>query len=126
MTSQRSTRRLVKPILIAAVLLGAWAYPSAASADTLYAANGGSNNLASLHTLNPSTGASTPVGPITIGATQQRNVTGLAVRPTDGALYGFMNAPTNDRTDPTFEDGTLLAINKANGDATAVGSIGAN
>jgi uncharacterized repeat protein (TIGR01451 family) len=125
MTSPRSSLRLPRLFLVAAVMLAAFAYPSAASADTLYAVNGGSNNLASLHTLNPSTGASTPVGPITIGATQQTNVTGLAVRPTDGALYGFKNAPTNDRSDPTFENGTLLAINKATGAATAVGSIGA-
>lgn len=125
MTSPRSPRTLLRAPLLAAVMFVAFAYPSAASADTLYATNGGSNSPASLYTLNPSTGASSFVGPITIGATQQTNVSGLAVDPTSGDLYGFMNAPTNDRTDPTFEDGTLLAINKANGDATAVGSIGA-
>jgi hypothetical protein len=79
-------------------LLFAAALPSGASAAAgdLYAvtgAGGGTNScqgaLSSLYTLDPDTGAATLVGPITIGGTQVRHVTGLGVNPNDGTLYAI-------------------------------------
>jgi uncharacterized repeat protein (TIGR01451 family) len=95
--------------------------PTPPITPTLYAATGGGCVLSSLYTLNSTTGAATLVAPITISATQVTNVTGLAVDPTDGTLYGFMNSQTCN----VRGEGTLLTINKTTGAATVIGSLGA-
>ncbi len=112
-------RSLLVPLVLFAAAL---TYPSAASADTLYAATGQGGSASSLYTLNSSTGAATLVAPITIGATQVTHLSGLAVDPTDGTMYGFANSEFCCETG--FDDGTLMTINKATGAATVIGTIG--
>ena len=68
---------------------------------------------ASLYTLDPTTGAAT-----LIGATGTSHVTGLAVHPTTGVLYGV-------RSDISGSGDTqLLTINKMTGAATVLGTTG--
>src|SRR5829696_2182468 len=108
----RPIRRAValRALVVAAVLLSfALARAGAASADTLYALTGQSETASTLYTVNPTTGALSAVGPVEIGGTQQVGVTGLAIDPGDGQLYGFLNAPGFTAA---FQDGTLLAIDK--------------
>jgi uncharacterized repeat protein (TIGR01451 family) len=126
--SMRPTLRkpgFLRLFLLSVVMSAVFASPSAAIVvpDTLYAVDGGSNTPASLYTLDPATGASTFVANITIGGIQQSNITGLAIRPTDGAMFGFKNC--GRYFDLCGQDGTLLTINKATGVAAPVGSIGA-
>ena len=112
----------VRLLALAAVLVAVgFAIPDNARADTLYAVTGQSQNLSTLYTVNPTTGALTQVGPIEINGTQQSSVNGLAVDPLSGQLYGFMN---QDDFGPNFQEGTLLEIDKTTGDADPVGSIG--
>jgi uncharacterized repeat protein (TIGR01451 family) len=124
--------RRATTFLFCALLLAA-ALPSGASAAAgdLYAVTGaggglGSCNgtLSSLYTLDPDTGAATLVGPITVGGTQVRHVTGLAVKPNDGTLYAIRGSqvPQPDCTD--FGESTLLTVNPATGEATVVGTAG--
>src|SRR5215213_4323573 len=108
-------------VLVAVLLSFALGRAGAASADTLYALTGQSETLSTLYTVNPTTGALTEVGPLEIGGTQQIGVTGLAIDPDDGQLYGFLNSPGFT---PGFQDGTLLAIDKTTGDAEPVGALG--
>ena len=77
----------------------------------LYGATGGNVN-SDLYTVNTATGATTSLGPIGFA------VTGLAVDPTTGTLYGStsMQSPSNP--------GSIIAINKTTGAGTLVGSIG--
>ena len=123
MTLSRSTRRLLRLLVITAVSLGAFAYPNGASADTLYAATGSGGNAAKLYTLNSSTGAATFVADIKIGATQVTHLTGLSVDPTDGTMYGFINGGICC-PNPDFDSGTLITIDKTTGAATVMGTMG--
>jgi Ca2+-binding RTX toxin-like protein len=77
----------------------------------LYGATGGENN-SNLYLIDTTTGATTTLGPIGYA------VTGLAVDPNTGILYGStsMFSPS----DP----GSLITINKTTGAGTLVGSIG--
>jgi uncharacterized repeat protein (TIGR01451 family) len=126
MTSQRSTLRLLRVLLLSAVMLVAFASPSAASVSTLYAATGSGCSLSDLYTFDPSNGAVlTGPTPITIGGQQAQSVTGLAIDPTTGTLYGFMNDNVvGDGVCPARGNGTLLTINRTTGVATTVGSLG--
>ena len=66
------------------------------------------------------------VADITLGGTPALHVSGLAVHPTTGVLYGFLN--TQDPIDCNLApsgSGTLITIDKATGAATVVGSMGA-
>ena len=123
MTSPRSSLRVPRLFLVAAVMVAAFAYPSAASADTLYAATGANNAAGNLYTLNPSTGAATLVAPIMIGATQVTHLSDLAVDPTTGTMYGFANSDFCC-SPGTFDDGTLMTIDKGTGAATVIGTVG--
>ena len=82
----------------------------------LYGANGaGGNNAAVLVTLNPATGAVlSTIGPIGMP------VTGLAVHPTTGVLYGTTGngggAPVNPNS--------LIRINRTTGVGTLIGATG--
>jgi uncharacterized repeat protein (TIGR01451 family) len=104
-------------------------YSAVPLTPTLYAATGSGNQsdcsgtLSSLYSLDAATGAATRIGDITIGGTRVRHVTGLAVDPTTGTLYGFMNGQDPNCSD--FATGTLLTIDKGTGVATIVGSQGA-
>ena len=102
--------RALVTLLLLAGLVGV---PSAwCQAATLYAANGSAGNLSSLAILNQTTGAlSSIVGPIGFA------VTGLAVHPVTGVLYG--STSTGDA-----QNGSLITIDKTTGAGTLVGSFG--
>jgi hypothetical protein len=104
--------------VVVAVALSALAFTSAASAQApspvLYAAAGGAGGgdvPSQLYTVNPATGAVTAVGLIGYA------VTGLAIDPTTGILYGV-----------TAERGgggnSLITIDRATGAGTVVGELG--
>lgn len=95
-------------------LLAAVIATTAAHAQTLYSATGGNAN-SNLNIINPATGALvTVVGPIGFA------VTGLAVHPSTGVLYGVTSgqSPSNPRS--------LITINKTTGAGTLVGALGLN
>ncbi len=86
-----------------------------ASGETLYGADGAQGKLSNLYILNPANGASLQtVGPIGFA------VTGLAVHPTTGVMYGSTgnaSGPPNPRS--------LITINKSTGQGTLVGPFNA-
>jgi hypothetical protein len=89
---------------------------SANAQQVLYGATGSNGAAALLFTVNPATGASTPVGPILIGATPIC-MTGLAVHPTTGVMYGIVsnNCANNPRG--------FVSINPATGAATLIATM---
>jgi Ca2+-binding RTX toxin-like protein len=93
-----------------------WAGPSSAQVPSpvLYGANGGDESPdSSLYTINPATGGmGTTIGDIGFA------VTGLAVDPTTGQLFGVTAGGDN-----TVGPGALLKINKATGAGTFVGYV---
>jgi hypothetical protein len=99
---------------------GALCASTASAAPVLYGATGVAEDdtlpASSLYTIDPATGASTPVGSI------GKAITGLAVDNADGGkLYGV--------TAGVYLDGKerfLLRIDPATGASTVVGSLGAN
>ena len=81
------------------------------AAEVLYAADGAGGNPSNLYILNPATGAVvSTVGPIGFA------VTGLAIHPTTGILYG--STGRNSATSPH----SLITIDKTTGAGTLVGS----
>jgi hypothetical protein len=79
-------------------------------APRLFAADGAGGTLSSLYELNPATGAvKSTIGPIGFA------VTGMAVDPQTGTLYGVTGA--NDPASPSF----LITINPTTGAGTIVG-----
>lgn len=105
---------MVRTLLILALVVGCIIVPSAFSeAAVLYAADGAAGHLSSLVIVNPANGAVvSTVGPIGFA------VTGLAVHPLTGVLYGSTSS-----LDPTAP-GSLLTISKTTGAGTLVGSYG--
>lgn len=85
---------------------------AAAPPPVLYGAVGGNNATSQLYSIDPTTGAGTPIGDI------GNAVTGLAEDPTTGILYGVTS---NNATDPRM----LVTVNKATGAGTIVGPLGA-
>jgi len=84
-----------------------------ASAETLYGADGAQGNLSSLYVLDAGTGGIIcTVGPIGFG------VTGLAVHPATGVLYG-----STGNASPV-SPGSVITIDKTTGAGTLVGSFG--
>jgi hypothetical protein len=84
---------------------------SAVAAERLYGAVGGNGNVGDLVILDPATGAvTTSVGPVGF------SVTGLAVDPADGVLYGSTGFETNP-------EGSLITINKDTGAGTLIGTL---
>ena len=87
---------------------------SGVGSGALYAADGGGGNAATrLYTLNPATGAIvTNIGPIGFA------VTGLAIQPGTGKLYGSTggNAPVSPNS--------IITINKKGGAGTLLGATG--
>src|SRR5262245_34944671 len=99
------------------VLVVAWcmlvAVSTGSDAATLYAADGAVGNLSNLYILDPLTGGVVSVvGPIGFA------VTGLAVHPITGDLYG-----STANLDPNVA-GSFIRINKATGHGTLIGSYG--
>jgi hypothetical protein len=80
--------------------------------QVLYGATG--NNVASnLYVIDSSTGGHTTVGPI------GHALTGLAVDPTTGTMYGVTTP--NDPTNPA----SLVTVNRATGASSVIGALGA-
>src|SRR5262245_16582450 len=92
----------------------AWAIAAPVSAaETLYGADGSQGNPSNLFILDARNGALIcTIGPIGF------SVTGLAVHPTTGVLFGS----TGNRS--PISPGSLITINKATGAGTLVGSFG--
>jgi len=92
----------------------AWAIAAPVSAaETLYGADGSQGNLSNLLILDARNGALIcTIGPIGFG------VTGLAVHPNTGVLFGS----TGNRS--PISPGSLITINKGTGAGTLVGSFG--
>jgi hypothetical protein len=102
------TMAIIALILSCSVILS-----GSALAAVLYAADGAAGHPSSLVTLDQNTGAVvSTVGPIGFA------VTGLAVHPATGILYG--STSLGDGTAP----GSLLTISKTTGAGTLVGSFG--
>lgn len=97
--------------LIAALFVLAIFATSANAQEVLYGADGaGGNSSANLYILNPANGAVvTTVGPIGFA------VTGLAVDPTTGILYGVSGRETGTAS--------LITINRTTGAGTLVGVL---
>jgi hypothetical protein len=115
---RQGTFLLVVALALAACLAGSVAPQAGAGGgtfggtQTLYGATG--NNVASnLYVIDPSSGGHTVVGPI------GHALTGLAVDPTTGTMYGVTTP--NDPTNPV----SLVTVNRATGASTVVGPLGA-
>ena len=109
--SPRRRKALAVPIVSAlAVLAGAGA-AVAAPTPVLYGSAGGAGGggTPTLYTVDPTTAATTPIGPIGF------QLTGLAVDPTTGILYGATS--TNDPTSPS----SIITVDKTTGAGTLVG-----
>jgi hypothetical protein len=92
------------------------ALTSSASADLLYGANGAGNNPSNLFILDPGTGqVLRTIGPIGFG------VTGLAIDPTTGTLYGSTGRSNDPGSGPN--PGSLITINRTTGQGTLVGDV---
>jgi hypothetical protein len=101
-------------IVLLASACGLLACAGSASADLLYGANGAGNRPADLLVLDPSTGAVIrTVGPIGFG------VTGLAIDPTTGTLYGVTGRSNDPGTAPSPH--SLITINRTTGAGTLIG-----
>lgn len=105
-------RVLIVSSVLVSSLLGV-ATASAQTPELLYGADGAQGNLSNLYVINPATGAvSQTIGPIGFA------VTGLAIDPTTGILYGATSRSTNlGATNP----GHIITINKSTGAGTLVG-----
>jgi hypothetical protein len=103
-------------ILLSASACGLLALAGSASADLLLGANGAGNNPSNLVVLDPSTGSVIrTVGPIGFG------VTGLAIDPTTGTLYGATGRNTGAGTGPNPV--SLIRINRTTGAGSLVGKL---
>jgi hypothetical protein len=88
---------------------------SASAAQLLYGTDGAGGHLSNLYVLNPDTGAVVrTVGPIGFA------VTGLAIDPTTGTLYGSTG---RSLTEGAPNPGSLITINRTTGQGTLVGDL---
>ena len=93
--------------------MGATVAPACAQPQILFGADGAGGNPSNLYILSPTTGAIvSTVGPIGFA------VTGLAVHPTTGVLYG-----STGNQSPAAP-GALITIDKTTGQGTVVGTFG--
>src|SRR3954453_18261229 len=118
--SDRQRIGSVATALSVASVLAAFA-PAASAAPVLYGATGvgtlesGTPPPSNLYAINPDTGAASTVGPIGFA------VTGMAVDPTSGTLYGVTAGVQLGGTPRQ-----LITINRSSGAGTVVASIGVN
>jgi len=92
-------------------ITGAWADITYAPGGTLYGFTDSAATTPTLYTINPTTAATTPVGPLNIGFVFEG---GLAITP-GGVAYG-MNTGANSSAG-------LFNINLSTGVATAIGTV---
>jgi hypothetical protein len=103
-------------VVLFASTCGLLAATGSASAELLYGTDGAGNNPSNLYILNPSNGSVVrTVGPIGFG------VTGLAIDPTTGTLYGTTGRNTGPGTGPS--PGSLVTINRETGAGTLIGKL---
>jgi Ca2+-binding RTX toxin-like protein len=100
-----------------------WAGPGAAqvSSPVLYGYEAAcdDDNLRQLYTINPATGEKVQtIGPPATGGSSGYELTGLAVDPTTGQLYGATSG-----CDEIVGPGGIVTINKATGAASFVGYV---
>jgi hypothetical protein len=86
--------------------------PPPPASDALYAAKGSSATTSDLYTLDPATGIATSIGPTGYA------LTGLALRPSDGVLFGATS--TQSASHPF----SLITIDTTTGAGTLVGAFG--
>jgi hypothetical protein len=104
---------------LVAFVVACWALlalgATASAKEVLYGSNGAGGNPSNLYILNPSSGGVVEtVGPIGFA------VTGLAVDPADGTLYGS----TAQKTGPGAPNpGSLIRIDRTTGAGTLIGDI---
>jgi hypothetical protein len=109
------TRKFLVVLLASACGLLALA-GSASAQQLLYAADGAGGASANLYILNPATGAVVKsVGPIGFP------VTGLALDPTTGTLYGAVGGRRSPPADP--HRGFLIKIDRTTGAGTVIGDM---
>jgi hypothetical protein len=110
---KRIGRRLIVPLVCLCGLLASAG--TASAAQILYGADGAGGNISNLYVLNPDTGAVVrTVGPIGFA------VTGLALDPTTGTLYGSTGRQASaGQPNP----GSLISINRTTGAGTLVGDL---
>ncbi len=112
---------------VAAVLLAVLSWPAGAQSalHTLYAASARSGGVATdsriagnLYTINLANGTATLVGAMRLAGSKPIGVTGLAVHPTNGTLFGITSgqSPNIPRS--------LVTIDPATGAAKLVGELG--
>ena len=112
--------RIALALSVAALAAGVLA-PAASAAPVLYGATGVDATdtspppVSNLYAINPATGAATVIGAI------GHSITGMAVDPTSGTLFGVTAGVELAGTERR-----LLTINTSTGAATVVGSLGTN
>lgn len=110
-------RRFLAALLAFCCALLAFA-ATASAREVLYGADGAGGNPSNLYLLDPSSGAVLQnIGPIGFA------VTGLAVDPTDGTLYGSTGLSASGGAP---NPGHLISINKATGAGTVIGDLRPN
>lgn len=87
---------------------------SESKGQKLYAVSGASGNPSYLYELNPATGDTIR----TIGYTGYSHITGIAVHPKTGVIYGHVNGSGG------WGNGLLVRINKNTGSACPIGTTG--
>ncbi len=95
--------------LFLGVVLGVIVAAGVARADTLYAVDGAGGASASLYEIDPTDGSVVQ----TIGSTGFSHVTGLAVDPTTGVLYGWVSGTGLITIDTSTGAGTLVGSGNA-------------
>jgi len=98
-------------VAFAALVLGTAGAP-AQEGPTLFGGIGGQDTVSDLLVLDPATGAV-----VDSAGSTGFGITGLAIHPLDGELYGVTTAPSGD---PRF----LVRIDRATGAAAPVGALG--
>lgn len=89
---------------------------------TLFGADGARGNPSTLFTIDPSTGAATPVGPIQDATGFHYAITGLAFDPMDGTLYGSTSRAGVGGRGTGLK--ALVTIDPLSGEAALVGDFG--
>jgi uncharacterized repeat protein (TIGR01451 family) len=114
---------LVSLVVILLALMAPERSDAGVAVGTLFAVDGSNCNPSTLYTLDPSDGSVlSTIGPIEVGMTQLSHVTGIAIHPSTGVMYGVANM--GNCIDDYPGNATLITIDPATGAATEIGSTG--